>query len=184
MPLPKNRRQIPSRCHRRLSLEVQLFCSVFFLSSLLPSYHQGPLADSSTFRLGVAHDTDDLPRIRDLLALTHEKPDDCIVEPLSGPGFRNSLYKIHCGDHGSNKLLVVKLFSTLAKRRRNPDDPYHVDRLASDHNLGPKLFACTDDGILMECLSFDSMGWWGLLSHQNITQKKILLRDKSNLFQL
>ena len=53
--------------------------------------------------------------------------------------------------------MVGKLFSRLAQHRMPMENRYHVDWMASECGLGPKLFASTDNGILMERLDGDSM---------------------------
>ena len=53
--------------------------------------------------------------------------------------------------------MVGKLFSNLAKRRMPSQNRHHIDWMASKHGLGPKLFASTDDGILMEWLEDESL---------------------------
>lgn len=53
--------------------------------------------------------------------------------------------------------MVGKLFSDLSKRRMPSQNNHHTDWMASDRGLGPKLFASTDNGILMEWLDEESL---------------------------
>ena len=53
--------------------------------------------------------------------------------------------------------MVGKLFSKISKRRMPSQNKHHIDWMASKQGLGPKLFASTDDGILMEWLQEESL---------------------------
>jgi tRNA A-37 threonylcarbamoyl transferase component Bud32 len=96
---------------------------------------------------------DDKKNLNELLYQAGIDPEQCQVEQLSGPGFCNALYEVQCG---SDKM-VGKLFSNLAKRRMPLQNRHCIDWMASKRGLGPKVFASTDNGILMEWLEDKSL---------------------------
>lgn len=130
-----------------------------------------------------AESTEDMHQLHELLLLADVNPKDCQIKPLSGAGFCNALYTCNvgktnkkvraptvmlcandvrdCADYHyllvhKHTQMVAKLFSTIAKRRMRIHGT-HVDWMASKQGLGPKLFASTSDGILMEWLEGEGL---------------------------
>ena len=75
------------------------------------------------------------------------------VEPLDYNGYCNKVYRVNVktNDEQQHVTYVSKLYSNAAKIRlgclSNDED---VDRLASDMNIGPKVFFKDSDGIVMD----------------------------------
>jgi len=69
---------------------------------------------------------------------------------LDGKGLCNSIFEISSPTAGT---LILKLYSTLARRRRQASgQDVCIDLRASSMGLGPKLLASSPNGILMEKL--------------------------------
>lgn len=101
-----------------------------------------------------SHSVNDIYHLDELLQRAELDLKDCQIEPLSGIGFCNVLYKVQC--LRKKQIMVGKLFSSIAKRRMTVHGT-RVDWMASKRGLGPKLFASTNNGILMEWLDGDGL---------------------------
>ena len=71
------------------------------------------------------------------------------IEPLQEKGFCNALYKV-----GRPSIGIAKIFSPLAQARMKDSgfEPGQVDTILAERQLGPRIYAASRDGILMEHL--------------------------------